>query len=422
MGIHNNPHLQWIFTRPASRLLSVTAILLLPLCSCTTRTGAGSRLSQSDEVLPPTVAMNEDAGRGNEVMVTVRLEDGKKLPVVLDTCAEVTVLDKSLEPRFGKPIATGTLNHFGVVSTNLVFAMPKFYLGNVLLRADTNSVIETSEMKQLLPGEPRAVKGFLGMDILCHYCIQFDFQKRQIHFFSPKNQKRKEWGRPFPLYCIRSPGPVIWDNLAGKKGVPSLVDTGFNEDGWLIPELFNQWTNQTLPARNGEFRAPAGGLGGDIYHDLDLESVPEKAYEMKDPEINVIGLHVLSENLVTFDFPNRVMYLKRVSAMPLVGENNDAKIKPVVESAFAYFRDLKSQGRLPGFSKTEGGNLMAEGYDSDDDSETMRFQTMKKGEPFIYYYWFNRKNGGKPWQLVKAWETDQNGNVITNFSLVDGQK
>ena len=364
--------------------------------------------------------MNKDAGRGNCVIVTVRLENGKKLPFFLDTGAEVTVLDKSLEPQLGKPKATGTLHQFGVISTNLVFAMPRLYIGDVLLRADTNSVIETSEIDRIMPGAPVAVKGILGMNILGNYCIQFDFYKSQIRFLKSNGLNGKEWGRPFPLYRIWSPGPVIGENLVGAKGVPSLVDTGFNGDGWLIPELFDQWTNQTLSAANGEFRAPAGALGGENYHYLDLDRMSMNANERKDPDINGIGIHVLSENLVTFDFPNKVMYLKRVSEWPLADRNVDAKTKSVVKSAFTCLSDLKLQGRLPGFLRTDKG--MVDRFDFGGDFDTITIQSAKEGEPFIYYYTLNRKYGRAPWQLIKAWETDQNGNVFTNFHLLDRQK
>jgi hypothetical protein len=37
--------------------------------------------------LPRDIAMNKDAGHGNELFITVRLDNGKKLPFILDTGA-----------------------------------------------------------------------------------------------------------------------------------------------------------------------------------------------------------------------------------------------------------------------------------------------------------------------------------------------
>ena len=46
--------------------------------------------------------MNQDAGRGGILIVTLRLESGEKLPFIVDTGCQVTVFDKSLEGKLGK--------------------------------------------------------------------------------------------------------------------------------------------------------------------------------------------------------------------------------------------------------------------------------------------------------------------------------
>ena len=54
--------------------------------------------------LPPELRLNEGAGRGDMLLVTLRLQDGAELLFIIDTGAPFTYLDKSLEPRLGKSI------------------------------------------------------------------------------------------------------------------------------------------------------------------------------------------------------------------------------------------------------------------------------------------------------------------------------
>src|SRR5580658_9890269 len=62
--------------------------------------------------LPHEITMNKDAGRGNELFVTVRLDNGQKLPFLLDTGASTSVMDKSLVPLLGKCLSRGDVHLF----------------------------------------------------------------------------------------------------------------------------------------------------------------------------------------------------------------------------------------------------------------------------------------------------------------------
>ena len=72
---------------------------LILLCSCATE-------RSSQRSLPADVPVNQDAGRGNWLIVTVQLGTGQKLPVIVDTGAGATVLNKSLAPKLGKRLGT----------------------------------------------------------------------------------------------------------------------------------------------------------------------------------------------------------------------------------------------------------------------------------------------------------------------------
>ena len=97
---------------------------LLFLCSC----AAENSLVPT---LPADVSLNQDAGRGGSLIVTLRLESGEELPFIVDTGTSGTFLDKSLEPKLGKPLGTAVFQSWGVKKTNDVYAAPRLYLGGV---------------------------------------------------------------------------------------------------------------------------------------------------------------------------------------------------------------------------------------------------------------------------------------------------
>ena len=61
---------------------------LLLLCSCATTPDSPSMTSAGK--VPANVKMNEDAGRGNWLFVTLRLANGQELLFKLDTVATIT--------------------------------------------------------------------------------------------------------------------------------------------------------------------------------------------------------------------------------------------------------------------------------------------------------------------------------------------
>jgi hypothetical protein len=173
--------------------------------------------------------------------------------------------------------------------------------------------IVTMDCKSAFGSDPRGLMGILGMDVLRNYCVQLDFAKRRVRFLDEQRTNKKSLGEPFALASVGDGCFYIKENLTGMGGPGSLIDTGFDYDGWLTPQLFQQWTNQPSPPSNGEFHFPNGVLHGQLYHNLDLR-VPS----MIDlhTKFNGIGLPILSRNLVTLDFPERKMFLKLTSDGP----------------------------------------------------------------------------------------------------------
>jgi hypothetical protein len=276
---------------------------LLVLCSCAAEDAIGSQL-------PAEVSMNELAGRGGWLIVTLRLESGEELPLVVDTGASGTMIDKSLEPKLGKPLGTAMSQSWGVEKTNNIYPAPKLYLGGTPLLM-TGPGIVTDDCKQLSSDAGRPIMGILGMDVLGHYCIQLDFAAGKMRFLDDERADKQRWGKAFPIIALNAQDarPAVAGNLFGAQGPHSLIDSGFNDDGWLIPQFFQQWTNQAVLPAKGEARSPVGMFGGETY--------PFVSMREQNVESDGIGLRFLARHLVTLDFPKRTMYLQRQSIGPL---------------------------------------------------------------------------------------------------------
>ncbi len=414
-------------------------LMSLLLCSCATEKPIHLQL-------PPTVSMNADAGRGGLLMVEVHLANGEKLPFVIDTGAAMTVFDKSLEPKLGKPVDTGTLVNFGVKQEVNAYATPQLYLGNVLLRKVGTNVV-TFDRKKLADQDQSAYKGFIGMDVLQNYCIQLDFAAGKVHFLDDEHADKTNWGTAFPLTDIGDGCFYINDNLTGMKGPASLVDTGCNQSGWLWPSLYRQWTNQESGAdekvragpipggevyhelyrqwRNQEpwagvkVHSPDGTLGGEIYHDLDLRVLDTKSIDGH-TKWNGIGLRALAQNLVTFDFPNRTLYLKHISSWSLPPRDDEAAMKSAAYSSIKTFRNLLHMNQLPGMPKGDQGTTTDFDFNHDSSPylDTGTWAAVKNGDSLsIYHYTFTRTAKHGAWKLQKAWRTDHHGHTIEEYPV-----
>jgi hypothetical protein len=175
----------------------------------------------------------------------------------------------------------------------------------------TEPHIVTYDLARLSGSPDRRVKGMLGADCLRHYCIQMDFAAGKVRFLDSEHADRQTWGKAFPIVPLNSGDgrPAVSENLFGAQGANSLIDSGYNSDGWLMPKYFRQWTNEAAPPAGGQARSPNGLFGGEKYTFMSLR--------MEDVESDGLGLRFLARHLVTLDFPNNTMYLLRQSQGPL---------------------------------------------------------------------------------------------------------
>jgi hypothetical protein len=379
-----------------------TVLSLLLLCSCATDQSIHPQL-------PATVAMNQDAGRSQLIIVTVRLEDGQELPCILDTGCSFTTLDQSLAPKLGKRRDTDLIYTFDGKHEVDVYPAPKLYLGGARLRHGTD-IIFTCDCQRWSAICGRPVLGIVGLDVMENYCLQLDFASHEIRFLDP-DTPAKGLGQPFVLTTLPEEGIYFTNNFVGSPGSGSLtrLDLGCRGDGWLVPGLFQQWTNQALPLVAGQVHCPEARLGGEIYPAVWFDR--GEPWAMGEPEHNGLGLFLLARHLVTLDFPKRTMYLKRTRIgpqLPTVGEG-----KAEANSALTMLHSLKESGHLPGWPKGNHGVIKS----TDFSWLTGSFVARKTGDPSVYHYQVIRASEASPWKLRKAWRTDADGKTIEEFPV-----
>jgi hypothetical protein len=309
-----NPPFHRVVYRVALLGIRITALLmcvsLLLLSSCAT--APNPYLDDSIRpTLPAQTSFNQSAGHGDLIYLALRLGDGEEL-FALDTGSPLTVLDRALEPKLDRRLGRAEV-FFPMVGAKKghAYAAPRLFLGDTQLA--TGTCVVTDDLERL-PFPNRQVKGILGMDCLRHYCLQIDFQSRNIRFLDPDDDATAKDGRAFPLSFSSGLVKVFVDeNLLGVKNSGSLIDTGDNGDGDLESKLFLEALQdhrgiQTDTFVNSTRRAtPAICLkevvfGGESYSDVKLG---------QSFGFNSIGLRFLARHRVTFNFPKRMMYLQR---------------------------------------------------------------------------------------------------------------
>jgi hypothetical protein len=334
--------------------------------------------------------MNKDAGRGNFLFVTLRLEDGEELPFILDTGSPATLFDKSLAPKLKRlPLGTWKVPMPGDIQKSGIYLTPKLYLGTSRLK--TGSLAATIDFKRLSAAAGRPVMGLLAMDCLRHYCIQLDFDAGKIRFLDPDKVDATKLGKVFPLKL--SPYNSLFirhASLAGGKNSVCLIDTGWDSDGEVEKDKNNG-------NDSGLTHLPECTWDGETYSNV---------FVWASGDANRLGLDFLARHLVTLNFPKHTMYLKQTSIGPLGDEG--------MYAAMLFLKDLKQNGQAHAWSKNDKGMIALEAHAG---PGTFAFKAWKPGDPSIYHYEVVRASVESPWKLRKEWRTDQNGKTLEEYAV-----
>ena len=241
------------------------------------------------------------------MVVTLHTESGDTFRFLLDTGTSGTLFDKSVESKLGKSLGDVSVVGWGQKKAGHIYAMPRLFLGDVPLR--TPSETATYDFGPLKDGTGTRIVGLLGYDTLRRYCIQLDFAAAKMRFLDDKTPDKSSWGNAYPIVDLNVDDgrPAVAQNFLGQHGPHSLIDSGSNNDGWLMPKNYWQWTNN-VPYKD-QAKKPYGLFDGTQYPALSLG--------VANVESDGIGIRFLARHLVTLDFPRRKLYLKLQSLPPL---------------------------------------------------------------------------------------------------------
>lgn len=313
-------------------------------------------------------------------MLSLRLERGEVLPFMVDTGSPVTLLDKSLEGKLGKRFGTMPVwNVSGSKQTSGIFPAIKLFLGNTQLKTGTH--IHSYDFQQ----HPM---GILGMDCLRHYCVQMDFEAGRMRFLNSGQMDAAGLGKAFPL-TFKNGYPFIERGGLVGESTNLLIDVGCSIDG-LMSKGTNKFEAVYLPESDWD---------GETYANL---------FVVAPGNVNALGLRFLARHLVTLDFPNQTLYLKRTSASALDFAETTVPGESARKSGLKFLMHKADKGQLPGWPTVGKEPIYFEAH-SIADSKSATFKVWGKNGAYSSHYVIVRTDKETPWRLQKAWKTDHEG-------------
>lgn len=372
--------------------------------------------------------MNTRAGRGDYLFIELHSASGQPLIFAVDTGSYLTIIDQSLESTLGTPIGKEELRFGWAKHVNAnQYQPPKLFLSATELQLGHYVVADDVRAKL-----SRRVAGILGTDCLSHYCLQFDFAARTIHFLDPEHLPTADLGEAFSLTNQLSELTTRADAL-GFHDVRFYIDTGDFGDGVIVPNLWKKPLPGQLAAIPGEIKTINGQVSRNILlPEMELGHATYTNVVMKDasvgntPHVNVLGLKLLARNLVTLDFQKQRMYLKPLSLGPLKDDGRGTNT--LTYSATRFLIHLKRQNQLPGWKENERGGIQEDsasaitfGPPLKDDADFHNFRltllSKKSDETSLYHFTVFRASPTSDWKLEKAWLTDPTDKLIQEFPV-----
>ena len=305
------------------------------LCFCIIFLFAGcatvSQKSPEEIDKPEVLAEFSISGSPGLILLPVDF-DGEEYQFVLDTGSSRAIFDVSLKDKLGKQISQiQGKDANGKPFTIEVFKAPHAHLDKLCLaRHWWVGVIDLEPVSSLTW---QKIDGIIGMDFLKKYAVQIDFDNRKVLFLKSKREgnifsflgpainKHPEWGQPVSIrYKFRSNQPFVKGIIGNNISADFLIDTGFTGrffGGFLESKIFKRTFPKNIFKERTEKDVTIKGMANLDFNDIALaDKFSLGPFEYEDIGFgehyrSLLGLEFLSRHLVTFDFPNKKMYLQK---------------------------------------------------------------------------------------------------------------
>ena len=288
---------------------------------------SGCQTGQTKTAAPEVLAEFDFSIKDGGILLPVTF-NGEECTLALDTGASYTVVDDSFKDKLGKMIskprkASTPYNKDKILMIER-FSFPDAYLGNLKLK--TSNSIYVMDLDPLTGG---LCKGVIGMDFLEQYIVQIDFDNGKViflkgkknfdifSFLGPKENKHPEWGEPVKIKTrIFGNRRTVKGRVLGNISTDFMIDTGWGFSGVLKNNKFDkvksnlyETDNETTFVIATENNSSMGNIVKTNRFSIGTFNYKEIMFQKGD--ISMLGLPFFSHHLVTFDFPNNIMYLKK---------------------------------------------------------------------------------------------------------------
>lgn len=248
---------------------------------------------------------------GGMLLLPVEIQE-KRYWFVVDTGLRTTVFDTSLRSLLGEPVKSTTIRAYDRDITIPIFSAPAVKVGRLSLAK--NSEVRCRDLENMREGSGQEFHGILGMDFLRQYAFRLDFDRGELTFLRKVGQKAGE-GVPIEF---KDGLPCVGVKTRGFTGRGRfLVDTGCVgfASGCIMAEGFDSLAKRGFVTivcrthtanlwRSGEWRIGSVDV-------IDLGTFRHENLIFGELSGNILGLNYWSRYVVTFDFPNSVIYLKK---------------------------------------------------------------------------------------------------------------
>ncbi len=225
---------------------------------------------------------------------------GKEYYFLLDTSMHYNgvgynVYDSSLQPFLGPAIGKAD----GGSKAPDFYDSPEAKLGALSLKSKTP--VFTADLQKLSLFMGRRIHGMIGMSFLKQHAFKIDFDKGKIVFYNHlKNMDTEGWiANPLSFYK----DIPFFKTVVYGANVLFRINTGSTVNGSMHPKL----VDYLIPKNKMNLIDKGIALMDDFY----FNSFKYYKVMFSVGKSNTLGLGLLSRYSIIFDFPNKIMYLKK---------------------------------------------------------------------------------------------------------------
>jgi hypothetical protein len=245
---------------------------------------------------------------GDFLLLPVKFK-GKTYQFLLDSGATFNVFDSSLPLG---PLKNEIEANSGPDQVRLkLYDAPEATIGGLSLK--TPEPVAAFDFTKIREATGYDVYGIVGMPFLRNNVVQVDFDKGELLVLK---SPARNCGQGFAV-TFKNEAMVarLFISIAGDNEEKVILDTGFNGSGELERETFGSAVKceniaviDTIPilSFSGTERRRLGRLKKLALGDLTLRDIL-----VNEAEISKLGLGFCSRFVITFDFPNDKVYLKK---------------------------------------------------------------------------------------------------------------